>query len=130
MDISLCALEGTKLEFSGANNPLIHIRNGVITEFKGDKQPIGIYAGTPKPFTNKVIEVQKGDSVYLYTDGYADQFGGHQNKKFKYSQLKELLATIAELPMDVQKEKLKINFEAWKANNEQVDDVLVIGITI
>ena len=130
MDIALLSMENNKLEFAGANNPLIHIRNGNLTEYKGDKQPIGIYEGTPKPFANITLEVQTGDSVYLYTDGYADQFGGHQNKKFKYSQLKELLTTIAELPIEKQKEKLKINFEAWKANNEQVDDVLVIGIKI
>ncbi len=139
MDISLCTLgmevnpKGEKkyiLEFAGANNPLIHIRKGKLTEYKGDKQPIGIYAGTPTPFQNKKIDVEKGDSVYLYTDGYADQFGGYQNKKFKYAQLKELLVTIAELPVADQEEKLRINFDAWKANNEQVDDVLVIGIKI
>ena len=136
MDISLLRMEYKEqsskslLEFAGANNPLILIRNGKLMEYKGDKQPIGIYSGVAKPFTNQVIEVQQGDSIYLYTDGYADQFGGHKNKKFKYAQLKELLITIAALPMDVQKEKLKINFDAWKASNEQVDDVLVIGIKI
>ncbi len=136
MDISLLSIEFKKavnlweLEFSGANNPLIHIRKGKLTEYKGDKQPIGIYAGTPLPFTNHVISLEKGDAVYLYTDGYADQFGGHQNKKFKYSQLKELLVSVAEIPISQQRDKLKVNFEAWKAGNEQVDDVLVIGFKI
>lgn len=128
MDIAICCLENKKLQFAGANNPLIFIRNNQLTEYKGDKQPIGIYAGIPKPFTNHEIDLQTGDSIYLYSDGYADQFGGHQNKKFKYAQLKELLTTIVQLPMERQREKLQLNFEAWKSDNEQVDDVLVIGI--
>ncbi|MBK9672092.1 MAG: tetratricopeptide repeat protein [Bacteroidetes bacterium] len=128
MDIAICCIENKKLQFAGANNPLIFIRNNQLTEYKGDKQPIGIYSGTPKPFTNHEIDLQTGDCIYLYSDGYADQFGGHQNKKFKYAQLKELLTTIVQLPMERQREKLQLNFEAWKSDNEQVDDVLVIGI--
>jgi serine phosphatase RsbU (regulator of sigma subunit) len=136
MDISLLTLESNSnantfvLEFAGANNPLVHVRNGKFTEYKGDKQPIGIYEGTPQPFTNHSLSLEIGDSVYLYTDGFADQFGGYQNKKYKYAQLKELLATIAVLPMAQQRDKLKVNFDAWKADYEQVDDVLVIGIKI
>lgn len=139
MDIALCTLKPLSktaenrnylLEFSGANNPLIVIKQGVLTEYKGDKQPIGIYSGTPKPFSSLSLELESGDLIYLYSDGYADQFGGPQNKKFKYSQLKELLVTIAKLPMHDQCERLKTQFENWKANNEQVDDVLVIGIKI
>ena len=134
MDISIISIKQNEsdcyLEYAGANNPLIHIRQGKLLEIKGDKQPIGIYAGAPQPFRMHKLELQKGDSIYLYTDGFADQFGGFQNKKYKYAQLKELLITIAELPMAAQKEKLKVNFEAWKGDNEQVDDVLVMGFKI
>lgn len=139
MDIALCSIKPLSkesqnahflVEFSGANNPLIVIQQGELKEYKGDKQPIGIYSGEPKPFSQVSLELKKGDLIYLYSDGYADQFGGPQNKKFKYAQLKELLTTIAKLPMPAQHQKLKSKFDDWKANNEQVDDVLVIGIKL
>jgi serine phosphatase RsbU (regulator of sigma subunit) len=83
-----------------------------------------------KPFTNHTIELQKGDCIYLFTDGYADQFGGEKGKKFKYSNLKEMLLKNHQLPMSEQKEKLDQTIENWKGNLEQVDDILIIGIQI
>ncbi len=131
MDISLCALDlkTYSVEFSGANNPLWIVRNNELIEVKGDKQPIGKYINR-KPFTNHTILLQKNDSLYLFTDGFADQFGGEKGKKFKHSQFKELLISIQKEPMEVQKELISKSFENWKGSLEQLDDVCVIGFKI
>ncbi len=131
MDIALCAIdrENMKLEFSGANNPLYFIRNGILTETKGDKQPIGHYISR-KNFTNHIFDLQKGDLVYIFSDGFADQFGGPKGKKFKYAQLKELLLAIHEKPMKEQKNILENSFEEWKGSQEQIDDICLIGVRI
>jgi serine phosphatase RsbU (regulator of sigma subunit) len=132
MDISLCCLnrERNLLEFSGANNPVYLVRNNLLSKIKADKQPIGIYSGLPLPFTNHEIPVQKGDSIYVFTDGFADQFGGPGGKKFKYKQLEELLLNSSNLPMGGQQEIISNTFVTWKGTNEQVDDVCIIGIRI
>ncbi len=133
MDIVLLALDknAMKLEFAGANNPLYHIRNGVLNEIKGDKFPIGIFIGEElKHFTNHNIQLQKGDTIYLFTDGYADQFGGPQGKKFKYNQFKNTLLNMQAFPMESQREHLLKTINDWKGDNEQVDDILVIGIKV
>jgi serine phosphatase RsbU (regulator of sigma subunit) len=129
MDISLCSLHGNTLRWSGANNPLWIIRNHEVIEMKPDKQPIGKYAEY-KPFSTHTLELQKGDILYIFTDGYADQFGGEKGKKFKYSKLKELLLSTQNESMDRQKEILNDAFESWKGSLEQVDDVCVIGVRI
>lgn len=133
MDISLCSLdmERRELQWSGANNPLWIIRKGSdeIVELKPDKQPIGTYAEN-KPFTTHNIRLQEGDTLYVFTDGYADQFGGADGKKFKYKQLKDLLVKNVSLTMHEQREKLKSHFESWRGTNEQVDDVCVIGLRV
>jgi serine phosphatase RsbU (regulator of sigma subunit) len=131
MDISLCVLnESTnELIFSGANNSLFLIREKELIETLADKQPIGKYADE-KPFTSNKINLQKGDILYLYTDGYADQFGGSNGKKFKYKQLKELLIKNANLPLAQQASILDQAFESWKGNLEQVDDVCMMGVLI
>jgi serine phosphatase RsbU (regulator of sigma subunit) len=82
------------------------------------------------PFTNHKIELQKGDSLYIFTDGYADQFGGPKGKKFKYVQLKEILLSIQNMPMLKQEELLMQKFNDWKGKIEQVDDILLIGIRV
>lgn len=129
MDISLCVFdrEKNKLYYSGANNALYLIRKNNLTEFNPDKQPIGRYADE-KPFNTHTIDLQSGDLVYLYTDGFADQFGGPDGKKFKYKQLKELLINNANLSLADQAAVLKDKFEKWKGNLEQVDDVCLMGI--
>jgi serine phosphatase RsbU (regulator of sigma subunit)/Tfp pilus assembly protein PilF len=129
MDIALCSLEGSKLQYAGANNPLWIIRNGEILEIKADKQPIGKYAEN-KPYTTHNVEVQKGDSIYIFTDGYADQFGGEKSKKFKAANFKKLLLSIQEKPMEEQKDIIDQTFKDWKGNLEQIDDVCVIGVKI
>ncbi len=134
MDISLCSLSGNTLKWSGANNPLwIFKRNGVNgierIEIKPDKQPIGKYAD-PKPFTTHTIELCKGDTIYLFTDGFQDQFGGEKGKKLKASKLRELLLSIQHLDMDTQMQKLETEFETWRGELEQNDDVCLIGVRV
>ncbi|MES2590999.1 MAG: tetratricopeptide repeat protein [Bacteroidota bacterium] len=138
MDISLIRINLKELEstpgsiqihWAGANNALNIIQNGQLREIKADKQPIGYYP-EQKPFTNHEITLQTGDSIYIFTDGYADQFGGPKGKKFKYKQLEELLLANTTLPMNQQKEMLKTAFVEWKGSLEQIDDVCVIGVKV
>jgi serine phosphatase RsbU (regulator of sigma subunit) len=130
MDIALCVvdLEGMTMEYSGAFNPLYLVRNGNLLETRGDKMPIGINAIVEKSFTNHSVKLEKGDLVYLFTDGYADQFGGPEDKKFRYSQLKELLLKISRKSMETQQKELERSFIRWKGDTEQLDDVLLIGL--
>lgn len=131
MDIALCCIHTNgHLEFSGANNPLWIMREGRCIEFKGDKQPIGIYSGEALNYTRHDTELKKGDAIYLFTDGFPDQFGGEKGKKFKYKQLQELLLSHHQLPMREQKELLARTYEEWRGQLEQVDDILVIGIRV
>jgi len=133
MDISLCGINihTNKMQWSGANNQLLYIRyKGVeLLEIKADKQPIG-KTDNPKSFTTHLLELQKGDSIYLMTDGYPDQFGGDKGKKFKYKQLEDLLLANSNKPLEEQKNILSQSFDNWKGSLEQVDDVTIIGIRI
>jgi serine phosphatase RsbU (regulator of sigma subunit) len=132
MDISLCALDLDThiLEWAGANNPLwIISKEGQFTEIKADKQPIGKYVDR-KPFTNHQIPLKKGDTIYIFTDGYADQFGGPSGKKFKYSQLKDILISVKHLPMEKQKQFIHGKLDEWRGELEQVDDVCIIGMKV
>ncbi|MFT7611912.1 MAG: serine phosphatase RsbU (regulator of sigma subunit) [Parvicellaceae bacterium] len=129
MDIALCSLEGNKLQYAGANNPLWIIRNGEIIETKADKQPIGKYTD-PKPFMTHTIELQKEDSIYIFSDGYVDQFGGEKGKKFKPPNFRKLLLSIQDNSMEKQQELLDEAFEEWRGDLEQIDDVCVIGVRI
>lgn len=132
MDCVLCAYNFDKmiLEFACANNPLWHVRDKQVTEYKPDKMPVGKYGEEMKPFTLQKLDLKKGDLVYTFTDGYADQFGGDKGKKFKYKQLQELLLKNCDQSMEKQKDILEKTFEEWKGNLEQVDDVCVIGMRI
>ena len=133
MDISICALntKTNELQYAGANNPLWIIRNGEteIEEHKGDKYHIG-KCDMMKPFTHHTIQLNKGDSIYIFTDGYPDQFGGAKGKKLKSKPFKELLLSICNTPLNDQKKTLNEHFNTWKGKLEQVDDVCVIGVKI
>ncbi len=131
MDISLCVYDKKKktLKWSGANNPIWLIQNGEFKEIKGDKQPIGKY-DHKKPFSTHEININADDRLYLFSDGYADQFGGERGKKFKTAQLKKLILSIQSQNMENQLSKLNTTFENWKGKLDQVDDVCVIGIRI
>ena len=130
MDISLCIIdkESGKLDFAGANNPLYLIRDSSLNIVQADRMPIGIYYEPDRLFTNKTLEIKKGDWLYLFSDGYADQFGGRKRKKFMYVPFQQLLLENHNKPVDLQKELLDKTFEKWKGANEQIDDVLVMGL--
>jgi serine phosphatase RsbU (regulator of sigma subunit) len=129
MDIALCSLEGNKLQYAGAHNPLWIIRNGEIIETKANKQPIGKF-DNPEPYTTHSFELEKGDSVYIFSDGYVDQFGGEKGKKYKSANFKKLLLSIQNKDMIDQKRILDGSFETWRGDLEQIDDVCIIGVKI
>lgn len=131
MDISLLSinLKNFEIKWAGANNSLWFIKQGESYEVKADKQAIG-KTDNPKPFNTHVIQLQKGDLLYLFTDGFADQFGGEKGKKFKYKPLRELLISNAHLSLPEQERILEKRFESWQGNLEQVDDVCVAGIRL
>lgn len=130
MDIALCVYnrKTNVLQYAGAYNPLWLIQNGELKEIKADKFPIGnLRAGETRRFTNHEIQLLKGDSAYVFSDGYADQFGGPAGKKYKASSFKQLLLDSTTLSMEQQGELLNATIEKWRGNLEQVDDILVIG---
>jgi len=131
MDISLCTIntKNKEVKWAGANNPLWFIQGQEIKEITADKQPIG-NSDNPKPFTTHTVKLTQGDEIYLFTDGYADQFGGPKGKKFKYKQLEQKVLEGRSLNMLVQRDNLNTTFESWKGNLEQIDDVLIIGIRV
>ena len=132
MDIALCAYnkDDNTIQFSGANRPLVLIRNNEVIIYKGNKFPIGQDIGIEKVFTGEKIQLEKNDTVYVFTDGIVDQFGGEKGKKLLFRRLKEFLLTIQPLSFSEQKEKIDFFFNQWKGEEEQVDDVLVIGIKV
>ncbi|MFT5820038.1 MAG: serine phosphatase RsbU (regulator of sigma subunit) [Crocinitomix sp.] len=153
MDIAMCAFnhDRTQMFFAGAKNPLYLLRNKsvfdanelqpamhvisesddmVLLEIKGDKHPIGHSSDETKPYTNHVVNLLKGDQIYVFTDGYADQFGGPKGKKFNYRRYRELLMGIAEKPLTEQKLILENEFDKWLGDEEQIDDVLVMSVKI
>jgi len=133
MDISFCALnlETNELSFSGANNPLYIVRkneNSVI-EISADKMPISIHIKMDN-FTNNIVKLNKGDRLYLFSDGYADQFGENSKKKYKYSKFKDLILNISNLSFNEQLSYVEKDFSSWKGNLNQIDDVTILGIEI
>jgi serine phosphatase RsbU (regulator of sigma subunit) len=151
MDISICSIEGQQFSYAGANNPLWLIRNRneecrtdssneslvlnmenreyQLFEVKADKQPVGRY-DVMKPFVTHEIQVNKGDVIYLFSDGFVDQFGGDNDKKYKAKRFKDLLLSIQDNDMKQQKELITSAFCNWKGDNEQTDDICVLGLTI
>ncbi|MCB9223837.1 MAG: tetratricopeptide repeat protein [Crocinitomicaceae bacterium] len=145
MDIALCVLDDLKLQYAGAHNPLWIIRNsdfdsnlGVhkeegsewqLLEIKADKQPIGI-THEPKSFTAHSVQLKTNDRIFVFSDGFSDQFGGDQGKKFKTKAFKQLLLSIQHLDMEAQKKEIDRAFEEWKGDIEQLDDVCIIGVRV
>jgi|WetSurMetagenome_2_1015567.scaffolds.fasta_scaffold06815_4 serine phosphatase RsbU (regulator of sigma subunit) len=132
IDIALCIFDTEKaiLQYSGANRPLFMLRNGELSEYKPDKMTIGLAPLKENAFTNQIIDINRGDSFYLFSDGFADQFGERTDKKFKQKSLKQLISSLSGLPMSRQKEKLENAFLEWKGKTQQVDDVLVFGFQL
>jgi serine phosphatase RsbU (regulator of sigma subunit) len=134
MDVAFCSIDKKDmiLEFAGAFNPLYIIRDNKITEVKGDRFAIGLDETNFKEqtFKNHLIPIQKGDIIYIFSDGFADQFGGPDGKKYKYRRFRHLLLNLHQLPMEKQHEILENNVMEWRGEQDQVDDILVIGIKI
>ena len=130
MDIALCVIdfESKKIEFAGAYNPLYLVRNGELIETKADKMPVGIHLIEKDSFTNNVIDFTKGDTIYIFSDGYVSQFGGDDGRKYMAKPFKQLLTKIADKPMSKQQQLLEEEIETWMGYHPQVDDVLVIGV--
>jgi len=135
MDISLLSISQKQnsgkfsVKWAGANNPLWYVENNELKEITANKQPIGKFH-QPTPFQTHHFELPPGTTLFLFTDGYADQFGGPKGKKFKYKQLEKLVIENISSPPEYLKEILSREFEAWKINTEQVDDVCIIGIRL
>jgi PAS domain S-box-containing protein len=131
LDIAYCAvnLKTKRLQYAGAYNPLIIVRNGNLIEYKATRNPIGYY---PKetPFKNHVVQLQAGDILYLFSDGYVDQIGGPNKKKLKAKRFKNLLLEIHSLPLAQQKSYLIEFLDNWRGDEEQTDDIVIMGIRI
>lgn len=133
MDIAICSLDHKtlELEYAGAFNPLYLLRDGEIIQTKGDKFPIGSFLDGETPnFTNNKIQLKEGDQLYIFSDGYADQFGGPRGKKFMYKKFRDLLIANGDKDLSVQKDMLKESLFDWMKDEEQVDDILVIGVRV
>lgn len=132
MDAILCKLDtqNMKLQYAAANNSFCIIRNKEIINCKADKMPVGKSHDDTSLFTFNEINLEKGDMIYTFTDGYGDQFGGPDGKKFMHKQLRKIFVDVAELPIEKQNEFISNRFDEWKGDLEQVDDVLVIGVRV
>jgi serine phosphatase RsbU (regulator of sigma subunit) len=132
MDIALCIYDTEKniLQYSGSHNNMYLVRKKELIEYKADWIPIGFSDDPEEKFTSHIINPIPGDTIYLFSDGYADQFGGPERKKFRYSAFKELLSKNSSKPLQKQKLIIENEFLKWKGDNTQTDDVMVIGYSI
>ena len=132
MDIALCIVDtdNMKMQYAGAYNPLYLYRNNELIEIKADRMPIGIYIKEKESFTNHEIDIQKNDTFYIFSDGYSDQFGGPDGRKFKTKEFKKLLLSIHKKPLIEQKEILNKKIDNWKGDYDQLDDIIVLGIRL
>ena len=130
MDMALCVFDpsSSKLQYSGGFNPLVLIRDGELIRYQADPMPVGIGALSGRDFTRHELEIKKGDLIYLYSDGYEDQFGGEKDSKFSRKRFRELLMEIHTLPLDDQKARMEERLDDWMDGSEQIDDIMVLGI--
>tara|TARA_B100000809_G_scaffold263054_1_gene315411 strand:- start:1803 stop:3017 length:1215 start_codon:yes stop_codon:yes gene_type:complete len=131
MDISIISYDRDNrlLEFAGANNPMYLVREGNLEVIKGDKQPVGYFLGKEAPFTNHTIHILPEDVVYIFSDGYQDQFGGERDTKFMVGRYKKLLLEHHQKSGQLQRQILDDTIEDWMAETKQIDDILIIGIS-
>jgi serine phosphatase RsbU (regulator of sigma subunit) len=129
IDLALCLIDSVnhKLEYAGAFNPVYIVRDHNLIEICGDKMPVGIGAEEERSFASQNYDLCNNDIIYLFSDGFADQFGGPLGKKFKYQSFRKMLCSVSHLPMTEQLQKIRNIFNEWKGNNQQLDDVLVLG---
>ena len=132
LEIAFCVVDfdSRQLQFSGAFRPMYLIRNEELIEIRGDRMPIGIYNEEEISFTNQEVQFEENDLIYLFTDGYVDQIGGPHRKTFKSKKFKQLLKDIHQKPLKKQKSLLEKEYEAWRSDIEQIDDILIMGIKL
>jgi serine phosphatase RsbU (regulator of sigma subunit) len=132
MDIALCVLDvqNNKMQYTGGMNNIIHIQDGKLEVIKADRTSVCVQYDKSHPFTMKEIDIRKGDVFYLFSDGYQDQFGGRYDKKYFFHRLYVELLDIHRLPMAKQKDILEKNLKEWMGDNEQTDDITVMGIRL
>jgi serine phosphatase RsbU (regulator of sigma subunit) len=132
MDISICKLnmKNKTLEFSGAHNPLVIVSGNELSTFKGDSQAVGLETVTIKPFTKHSIKLKKDDMIYIYSDGYQDQFGGENGKKYMTANFKKLLIKISKEEEKKQNKLLEIELANWMQKEEQIDDICIMGVRV
>lgn len=131
MDVSFCVIdkENNTLQFAGAFSNLYLIRDSNLIEVKGDRHSVGVSGEIENPlFNSHFIPVEPDDMIYLFTDGYVDQFGGPEGKKYKFRRFRHLLLSIHKLPLEEQKAHIRESIKDWRGEHEQVDDILIIGI--
>jgi serine phosphatase RsbU (regulator of sigma subunit)/ligand-binding sensor domain-containing protein len=130
MDLALVVIDMDKkqLQYAGAYNPIFIYRGNEFIEIKADRNPIGIYIKEKDSFTNNIFDYQSGDTFYIFSDGYIDQFGGEKNQKFKTKNFKALLADIQKEPMKKQREILDETMLKWRGDTDQIDDIIVLGV--
>lgn len=131
IDLALCTLnlEKMSMNYAGAHNPLLILRNAEVVEYKADRMPIGIYK-KERPFTNHEIKIFPKDRIYMFSDGFADQFGGENSEKFKTANLKLLLKSIQSKTMQEQKTVLESTLKSWQGTNKRLDDILILGVEV
>lgn len=131
IDLALCIIDENtgQAQFAGAYNPMYHFRNGKLIEFKGDRKPISV-TDDIEPYTNQEFKIERNDTLYFFTDGFPDQFGGKYGRKFMMKRFRQLLIDIHKLPMADQKNILEKELKTWQNNHPQVDDILVVGVRI
>ncbi len=132
IDMALCIIDSknNKLQYSGAHNPLYIIKNNKLQVIKGDRMPVSIHANDQKSFTNHEIDIQENDIIYIFSDGFVDQIGGERDRKYMSRNFQEFLFKIHKEPMKIQNELLEKEFNTWKGDNIQLDDILIIGIKL
>jgi len=132
MDIALCVYDSTskKLYFSSTDRPLNLVRNGELITYRQGEYPLGYVTKNPPHFEKESIQLEKNDVFYIYTDGYCDQFGGKKNEKYLEGNFEKLILKIYHLPMEQQEQMIAEEIENWKGKQQQIDDMLVIGIRI
>lgn len=129
IDMAFCIVDkdNDELQFAGAFNPLYVVQKGKMVEIPGDKMPIGVAPEEERPFSNHRLKLNKGDMIYLFSDGFVDQFGGPLGKKFKYRPFRELLESVSDQPIEEQSRNITEAFQNWRGKLPQLDDILIFG---
>ena len=130
--MAVCVVDFTNkvVQFSGAFRPMYLISEGELSVINGDRMPIGFYEEEKKSFSNREVPFKENDIIYLFTDGYVDQIGGLERKTFKSVRFKKLLKEICRKPLEEQKSILREEHEIWRSGQEQIDDILILGVEL